>query len=731
VSVRKPSLPPRLTPVALRAILADINAGPRAHSAIKRYTVAIAVPCVALLATQALEIVLDRSETLLFLVGVAVSAWYGGLLPGMVTTVLSVAFIEYVVVTSPGTLLPHGPGDLFLLALFGVSATLVTRLSATLQRSQLRASQSARQAVDLASQLEEKADELERRIGQTQALSREVERQSAQVRAGALEVEAARDDAERERARLESVLDGLPDAAIAFDLEWRYMYLNPRAAELVRRRGKDPERIVGATLWEVFPDAQGGVFEKVARRALKERRAIEYVDYSQQLRMWVESTIVPIQNGVLSYERDITERKRTEESQRLLAEAGRVLASSLDRDTTIRGVARVVLPALGSLCIIDLLEPSGALRRAHVQHIDPEVHARVSDALRRFVPDMSSSGAESHPIVRTVRSGDSTVIARMDDDVLDRIAINPEHRALLASLDAKTMLCVPLTARGRVIGVISFFQAQTGRGYDALALDTAEEVARRAAIALDNAQLFASEQAASRAKTEFLATMSHELRTPLNAIAGYTELLEIGLRGPVTGEQREDLQRIRRSQRYLLGLINDVLNFAKIDSGHLRYDIRAVRLDELLVGVEALIAPQLRSKQLRYHYEPVDPEVLVRVDGEKLEQIILNLLSNAVKFTEPHGEIRLSSDVRATDVLIEVKDTGRGVPADRLDAIFEPFVQIDRGLTRTSEGTGLGLAISRDLARAMGGDLSAWSDGVHGSVFTLRIPREQRTENRD
>jgi signal transduction histidine kinase len=261
-------------------------------------------------------------------------------------------------------------------------------------------------------------------------------------------------------------------------------------------------------------------------------------------------------------------------------------------------------------------------------------------------------------------------------------------------------------------------------------------LAQQCAQAMERARLFEAErraredaEGASRAKTDFLATMSHELRTPLNAIAGYTELLELGLRGPVTGEQREDLQRIRRSQRYLLGLINDVLNFAKLESGHVRYELGPVRLDDALAGVEMLIAPQLRDKGLAYEYRRVDPTVEVSADREKLEQIILNLLSNAVKFTERGGRITLACEPTTDRVHVRVHDTGRGIPPDRLEAIFEPFVQVERGLTRTTEGTGLGLAISRDLARAMGGDLTAVSDLRKGSTFTLTLPlaRERRS----
>jgi signal transduction histidine kinase len=230
-------------------------------------------------------------------------------------------------------------------------------------------------------------------------------------------------------------------------------------------------------------------------------------------------------------------------------------------------------------------------------------------------------------------------------------------------------------------------------------------------------------EAANRAKSEFLAMMSHELRTPLNAIGGYAQLLEMGVRGPVTPNQREDLERIERSQRHLLGLINDVLNFAKLEAGRVQFAITRVPMRDILLGVEALVLPQLHAKGLRYVDAGECRDVAVLADEEKTRQVLINLLSNAVKFTPAGGEIRVTCQADEQWVHTSVTDSGVGIPTDRLDAIFEPFVQVDRGLTSRQEGTGLGLAISRDLAHHMGGDLTATSAMGEGSTFTLTLPR--------
>ncbi len=232
----------------------------------------------------------------------------------------------------------------------------------------------------------------------------------------------------------------------------------------------------------------------------------------------------------------------------------------------------------------------------------------------------------------------------------------------------------------------------------------------------------AEADAANRAKGEFLSVMSHELRTPLNAIGGYTELIELGIRGPVTPAQRVDLGRIQLSQKHLLGLVNEVLNYTKLETGTVEYDIEDVPVREALEAAEALVLPQARAKELALVAGATERSLSVRADADKLRQILVNLLSNAVKFTHPGGRIHLDCERAGECICFTVRDTGVGIPEDKIAAVFEPFVQVRSDLTRPQEGTGLGLAISRQLARGMGGNLVVESTPGMGSVFTLKLP---------
>ncbi len=249
---------------------------------------------------------------------------------------------------------------------------------------------------------------------------------------------------------------------------------------------------------------------------------------------------------------------------------------------------------------------------------------------------------------------------------------------------------------------------------------TERRAAQQRAIA--DARRLAEAEAANTAKTQFLAAMSHELRTPLNAIGGYTDLLSMGLGGPTTPEQRDYLDRIRKSQQHLMGIISDLLNFSRIEAGQVTYDIAPILLSQILDVVMPMVEPQSLAKGVHLTRGGNEAKVVALGDRSKVAQILVNVLSNAIKFTESGGRVTVNVGAPADTATISVQDTGCGIAADKIDSIFEPFVQLGRSLSSSHAGTGLGLAISRDLAHAMNGDLTVSSEEGSGSTFTLSLP---------
>lgn len=308
---------------------------------------------------------------------------------------------------------------------------------------------------------------------------------------------------------------------------------------------------------------------------------------------------------------------------------------------------------------------------------------------------------------------------------------------VIAREGIRSLAFVPLVAEeGELLGKFMLYFDAPHQWTDA-ELQLSRTIARQVSFAIvrhqrdaqlrasvsEQERLFKEASEANRTKSVFLATMSHELRTPLNAIAGYADLLDAGVHGELIGKQKEAIQRIQTNQRHLLRLIDDVLDFAKLEAGHLQLEISNVPVQETLEGTRAIIEPQMRAKDITCSFASGDPLATCRGDRAKVQQILVNLLSNAGKFTPQGGTVRVEWEVRDDSVEVRVIDSGPGIDPAHIETIFEPFVQLQAGFRRRVEGTGLGLAISRELAREMNGDVTATSTVGVGSTFALTLPR--------
>lgn len=409
-----------------------------------------------------------------------------------------------------------------------------------------------------------------------------------------------------------------------------------------------------------------------------------------------------------------------------LASASRDLAMSLDQEGTREMVRRRALPRAGTWCIVDIIESTGSLHRLAVIHPDPSKQALASTLMDTWEPKPGD------PIgAPVVAASGPTIITHESGDALEAAAHGPENLAILEELGFGALLVVPLVIRATVLGAVTFVLPEGDAPFTPDEIALASDLTDRCAMALDNARLYQEADAlriaadtASQAKSSFLGSMSHELRTPLNAIGGYTELIEMGLRGPVTPEQRTDLIRIRQNQRHLLTLISEILNFVRVESGRMEYRFSQVSIESAFDDVTEMLQGPINDRHLTLDRRPGIADAHVWADPDRVRQILINLVTNAVKYSSAGaGTITMSYTMTMHDVIIQVADTGPGIPPEMLEAIFEPFVQLETGLTNRRGGVGLGLAIGRDMARAMNGELSVDSTVGLGSRFTLALPR--------
>ncbi len=415
-----------------------------------------------------------------------------------------------------------------------------------------------------------------------------------------------------------------------------------------------------------------------------------------------------------------------------LESESRRLSQSLDVEETLAAMERMSLPVDGAWCFVDTLHnDDDSVHRLAIVHPDPTKQALLDELEGRWLPHPD----DSFGLPATLRSPETSVVAEDVDAALVHSAQDPEVLRILRAIGIGPMLTVPLVIGDHLVGAVTFVGGGHGTPFTNEDVALAQDLAVRSAMALDRARTHAEvvalkvrAESASAAKSAFLGMMSHELRTPLNAISGYVELMELEVHGPITAAQRVDLARIRSNQRYLLGLINDLLKVTSAGGGQLVYSIADVGAHELMAESVALVEPLIAQRRLTHDLLLCDPSIVARADREKVKQILVNLLSNAIKFTPAGGKIVIDCNTREDVVHLRVCDTGIGIPTDKLDVIFDPFVQVLGGSAMHEGGIGLGLAISRGLARGMHGDLTVESTLGQGARFSLTLPSRRRSD---
>jgi signal transduction histidine kinase len=456
------------------------------------------------------------------------------------------------------------------------------------------------------------------------------------------------------------------------------------------------------------------------RALLEELAALAAVELAWRRRDADSRTAQAANGELLRREREA--RAAAEQAERraaFLAEVGMVLDDALDYETAFRKLVQLTIPRLADYCLIDEMEADGGTRRIARAHVDTEKQKVLWDRVRH----PPEADPDHHPVMKVIGRGQSVLVGECTDEVIDTIAHDAAHRVILTEvLKLHSFMIVPLVARGRVLGLITLAFSDSGRRYGPAELSLAEEMARRAALAIDNARLYGQAQQAVRAREGVLAVVGHDLRNPLASILLNTStVLELSAPGAldpwVADSLRQTIALVEQSNR----LIEDLLDVSRVANGGItliraRHDLR-----DLAARAERMLRPLAEDRGLALEVALPGEPVPVHVDGDRVLQVLSNVVGNALKFTPAGGRIGVVVESANGVARVTVRDTGIGIAADELEHVFDPFRQVGDADRR---GVGLGLPIARGIVEAHGGRISASSEPGVGSVFSFTLPPE-------
>jgi PAS domain S-box-containing protein len=535
-------------------------------------------------------------------------------------------------------------------------------------------------------------------------------------------------------SRSRELIASLPIIACELGADGTTRFVNRAVEEIL---GYAPDDLIGRHWWHAIGvRAPSGPVARMLDEPLQDyEQRVRARNGEDRLIAWT-SRVVSAAGGPATIQLfgvDLTERRRATEAElkftrehaartaaeaaerraALLSEAGRLLNTALRYEATLTSIAHLAVSEYAEYCIVDLLEPDGTLRRVDVAHPD----LTRFDPLREFLADASPDSCGLRVVREVVRTGEPRFVPDVTEQRMHELADDTVAPRLIG----RSFACVPLTARGETIGALTVVSNEGGPPYTPADFALFGELARRAAMAVDNARLFEAALTASQAKSDFLAVMSHELRTPLNAILGYAELMLLGVPARLPAESLEQVERVQLAARHLLQMIDEILTLSRVEAGEESLTAEPYEFCNFLYETVALIEPQARSKKLDLRCETSHDELHVVMDGRKVRQILLNLLSNAVKFTA-EGSVAMRAWAEGRDIVVTVQDTGDGIADEHIERIFDQFWQVERGHSRRKDGVGLGLHVARRLAHLMAGDITVRSVPGDGTQFELRLP---------
>jgi PAS domain S-box-containing protein len=533
----------------------------------------------------------------------------------------------------------------------------------------------------------------------------------------------ARQSIAESESRFRQLADAMPQIVWTARPDGNIDYLNHRWSEFT---GLPQE--VGNDAWGplLHPDDAPSASERWAasvRSGAPFEMELRLLDRREQTYRWHLIRTVAVLNDDGTVARwfgtstDIHGQKRAVESSRFLAEASAELAGVVDYESTLQKVANLAVPYFADWSAVDLADEDGNLRRLAVAHQDPQKIALVQTLMRDYRPDPQSSVG----VYAVLRTGKPELVCEIADDLLVQQAKDERHLQLIRSLNLKSFICVPLVISGKTLGLLTFATAESGRKYTEADLALAMDLAHRAAIAIENTQLYQALRETDRRKDEFLATLAHELRNPLAPVRNALQILGMPRVDSQTAERSREM--MERQVQHLVRLVDDLMDVSRVMRGKIELRRERVELATIVARAVETVQPLVDTQGHQLNVRMPSDSLLIDADPVRLAQIVSNLLTNAAKYTEPGGHIWLTADRDGDMAVLRVRDNGIGISPPMLPRIFELFVQVDHASTKAQGGLGIGLTLVKNLVEMHNGIVQARSDGLgHGSEFIVKLP---------
>lgn len=535
---------------------------------------------------------------------------------------------------------------------------------------------------------------------------------------------------EADQAHLAALVASSEDAIVSKTLEGTITSWNAAAERLY---GYSREEAVGQPVNLVVPpDRREELAEEMAKLHRGERFEAYETERVRKDGTRIELSVVasPVKNaagdiiGISAIARDISQRKRNEaallasqQRLRFLADASMTLSTLVDYQSTMQRMARLAIPFVADWCTVYLIDDEKNISRVATAHRDPETEVLLEDFERRFPLDWNSN----LPLVEVLRTGSSRLVETVTPDVLASLLVDDEQRQMVDQMHVRSFMIVPLPSRSHTIGAVAFVRTESETRYDCADLEMAEDLARRAAVAIENARLYREIREADRRKDEFLAMLAHELRNPLAPLRNSLALLATPNVDDATSQWVQGV--MERQVDQLVRLVDDLLDVSRIIRGKVELRPEPVELSTVVSRAVETARPLIDSQEHELTISLTPEPVWLNADLVRLAQVVSNLLNNAAKYTEKRGHIWLTAERLTDEVLLRVRDNGIGVAAENLPRIFDLFTQADRSLDRSQGGLGIGLSVVRNLVEMHGGSVTVKSEGLgKGSEFTVRIP---------